>query len=69
MRQSDIALEKYWVIQSGYFRLTTTVSLGMGITYWRLLFCHEKPEQTKEKKISVREYNDSKVYECFNNTL
>ena len=33
MRHSDLALEKYWVTQSNYFRLATTLSLGMGITY------------------------------------
>ena len=32
MRHYDIALEEYWVTQSGYFRLATTVALGMGIT-------------------------------------
>ena len=37
MRQSDLFLEKYWVTQSGYFRLATTVVLGMGITDGKLL--------------------------------
>ena len=32
MRQSDLALEKYRVTQSGYFRLSTKVALGMVIT-------------------------------------
>ena len=40
MRQSEIVLDKYWVTQSGYFRLETTVALGMGITYGKLPFCH-----------------------------
>ena len=39
MRHSDLALEKYWVTHSGYFRLATTVALGMGITYGKLLYC------------------------------
>ena len=37
MWQSDLALEKYWVTQSGYFRLATTVVLGMGITDRKLI--------------------------------
>ena len=39
MRKSDIALEKYWATHSGYFRISATVALGMGITYGELLFC------------------------------
>ena len=37
MRQSDLVLEKYWVTQSGYFRLTTTVALGMSVIDGKLL--------------------------------
>ena len=40
MPQSDLSLEKYWVTQSGYFRLATTMALGMGITDGKLLYCH-----------------------------
>ena len=40
MRKSDLAIEKYLVTQSGYFRLVTTVALGMGITDGKILFCH-----------------------------
>ena len=32
MRKSDLALDKYWVTKSSYFRLANTVALGMGIT-------------------------------------
>ena len=52
MWQSDI--EKYWVTQSGYFRLTTTVELGMGITDGNLIFCHGISEEVVNKKISTR---------------
>ena len=38
--QSDLSLDKYWVTKSVYFRLTTTVALGMGITDGKLLYCH-----------------------------
>ena len=37
MRQSGIALDKYWVTQSGYLRLAATLALGMGITDGKLL--------------------------------
>ena len=67
MRQSDLSLEKYWVTQSGYFRLATTVTLGMCITYGKLLYCHGVAEGNKDKKISTLEYNNRKFYDCFNN--
>ena len=37
MRQSYILLDKYWVTQTVYFRLATTVALGMVITDGKLL--------------------------------
>ena len=67
MRQSDLVLYKYWVTHSGYFRLTTTVALGMGITDGNLLFCHVISEGSVDKKIPTREYNNRKVYDCFIN--
>ena len=67
MRQSGISLEKYRVTQSGYFRLATTVELGMGITDGNLLHCHGVAEGNKDKKISTLEYNNRTVYDCINN--
>ena len=55
MRNSDLALEKYWVIQGGYFILVNTVSLVMGITYGRLLFRCGISDQIRYKKISMIE--------------
>ena len=55
MRQSDLSLEKYWVTQSGYFRLATTVALIMGITDGKLLYCHGVAEGNEYKKISTLE--------------
>ena len=40
MRKSDLAIDKYWVTYSDYFRLATTVEFGMVITDGNLLFCH-----------------------------
>ena len=37
MRRFDIAIEKYFVTQSGYFRLATKMALDMGITDGKLL--------------------------------
>ena len=51
MRKSDLALDKYWVTQSGYFRLAITVALGVGITDGKLLFCHGISEQIMDNKI------------------
>ena len=59
MRQSDLSLEKYWVTQRGYFRLATTVALGMGITYGKLIYCHGVSEGNVDKKISTLEYNNN----------
>ena len=67
MRQSDLLLEKYWVTQSGYFRLATTVALGMGITDGKLLYCYGVAEGNKDKKISTLDFNNRTVYDCFNN--
>ena len=67
MRQYDLSLEKYWVTQSGYFRLATAVALGMGITDGKLLYFHGVIEGNKDKEISTLEYNDRTVYDCFNN--
>ena len=50
MRQSDLALEKYWITQSGYFRLATAVALGMGITDGNLLYCHGVSEGNMDRK-------------------
>ena len=54
MGQYGLVLFKYWVTQSGYFRLATTVVLGVGIIYKKLLFCHEISEQNMDKTISTR---------------
>ena len=51
INQSDIALDKYCVTKSGYFRLATTVVLGMGVTDGKLLYCHSVAEGNLDKKI------------------
>ena len=66
MYQLDLALGKYWVTQSVYFRFENTVELGMGIADANILFYHSISYQSREKKNSVREYNKSAVYDRFN---
>ena len=69
MRQSDLALDKYWVTQSGYFRLETTVALGMVITDGNLLYCRSVSEGNIDRKVSTQDYNNREVYDCFNNNF
>ena len=57
------------VTQSGYFRLATTVVLGVGITDKKILFCRGISEVIVDKKIVMREYNGRTAYDCFNNTF
>ena len=66
MHHHYLALEKYWVTQSGYFRLATTVVLGVGIVDGKLLYCNGVVEGNMDKKISTLEYNNRTVYDCFN---
>ena len=40
MRQYDLALEKYWMTQNGYFILATILELGMMTEDGKILFCH-----------------------------
>ena len=67
MFQSDIELDKYWVTQSGYFIFSTTVALGMGITYVNLLYCNGVSEGNVDRKISTLDYNNRTVYDYSNN--
>ena len=51
MWEFSLVLDKYWVAQSGNFRLTTTVALGMGIIYGKLLYCHGVAEGNMDRNI------------------
>ena len=51
MRKPDLDLDKYWATQSVYFRLATTVALGMSIEDGKLPFCHVIWEEIKDNKI------------------
>ena len=63
MRNYDLALDRYLVTQIGYFRLSSTLELGVGVTYGKLLYCHGVSEGDVDIKISTLEYNNRTVYE------
>ena len=56
-------------MHSGYFRLVTTVALGMGITDGKFLLCHFISEEMVDNKIPTREYNNRVVYDWFNDSF
>ena len=51
MKQNDIIIDKYWVKQSGYFRLMTIVALDMWIKYVNRLLCCGISEKIGYRKI------------------
>ena len=55
MWHTDLYIDKYWVKHIGYFRLATTVALGMGITDGELLFCHGVSEVNVDNNILMRD--------------
>ena len=63
MKWYYLALDKYWVTQSGYFRLATSVASGVGITYGKIQLCDSISEESAEKKNSTIEYNNRTVYD------
>ena len=69
MLQYDLSLDKYWVTHHGYFILATIFSLGMGITNEKLIFYHGVSKVNVDKKISMIEYKNRMVYDCFNNNF
>ena len=63
MQYYGIAPDKYWLTQRGYFRIKTTVELGIDITYRKLLFCHSISEESADNKNSTGDYNIRTVYD------
>ena len=57
-RQSDLALEKWWVTQCGWLQLCTEVAMGMTITnYWKL-FRYGVKRDHYDKLICIREFSE-----------
>ena len=67
--QSYLALDKYWVTESGYFRPVATVELGVGITDGKLFFCRNISELSRYRKVTTRDYNYRAFYDCFKNPI
>ena len=64
-RQSDLALDKWWVTQFGWLRLCTPVAMGMTITNcWKLL-CYGVKRDHYEKLIGIREFLERLAQDCF----
>ena len=62
-----MVIEKYWMTQSGYFRLAPTVELGMGITDGKLRFFHGISRDSQYNTISTKCYNERTFYDFLNN--
>ena len=68
-RQSDLALERFWVTQYSWLRLCTTVSIGMKITNFWKLFCYGVKRDHYDKFISIREFSDLIYVDCFSDNF
>ena len=66
-RQSNLALEKWWVTQCSWMRLCTTVAIGMTITNCWKVFCCGVKIYHYEKLIGIREFLERLDQDCFNN--
>ena len=66
-RQSDLALEKWWVAQYGWLRLCMTVAMVMTITNWSKHFRYGVKRDHYDKLISLREFSDILAQDGFKN--
>ena len=66
-RQSDPALEKFWVMQYGWLRLCTTVAMGITITNCWKLFRYGVKRNHYNKFMGIRELLERITSDCFNN--
>ena len=68
-RQSDLALEKWWVTQCSWLRLCMPVATGMTITNcWKLFRCGVK-RYHYDKLIDIRVFSERLAQDCFNNNF
>ena len=68
-RQSDLALEKWWVTQCGWLQLCTTVVMVMTIDNCWKLFRYGVKRYHYEKLIGIREFLERLAQDCFNNNF
>ena len=65
-KQSDLALEKFWVTRCGWIRLRTTVAVGMTITnLWKIFRCGVNRDHY-DKSIGIRYFSELLALDCFN---
>ena len=67
-RQNTLKLEKWWVTQSGYFRIATTF-LGITVTDAWKCFCHGVKRSHEDKDIGIIEFSERLAYDCLNNNF
>ena len=67
LKQSDLALEKWWVTQCGWLRIFTTVAMGMTITNCWKLFRYGVKRTHYKKSIGIREFLERLAQDYFNN--
>ena len=67
--QSDLAMEKLWVMQCGWLRLCTTVATGMAINSCWKMFCYWVKMDHYAKFISIREFLERLAMDSFSNTF
>ena len=68
-RQSDLALEKFWVTQCGCLQLCTTFAMGMTITNCWKLFRYGVKRDHYDNLISIREFPELISVDFLNNTF
>ena len=68
-RQSDLALEKFWVTQYGWLQLYTSVDMVMNITNLWKTFRYGVKKDHYDKLIGIRELLERLALDCFNNTF
>ena len=68
-RNSDLALEKWWVTQCCCLLLFMTFDMVMTITNCWKLFCYGVKRYHYEKLIGIRELLEQLAQDCFNNTF
>ena len=60
-RQSDLALEKFWLTQCGWIRLCINVAMGMNINNGWKMFCYGVKRDHYDKFIGIREFSEKSL--------
>ena len=68
-RQSDLALDKFWVTQCVWLRLCNNVAVGMKINNFWKLFWYGVKKDHYDNFIGIREFSKRIAADCFNNTF